>query len=178
LASLQGKKVVDIGCGYSPYSEESMFRACYNEGIEFYGVDPIIERSITFSPKNVLLARLTGATGSYDVNAPGLERAISANTNHLPFSDNTIDMILSCWFIPIWIDTEEELLADFSEIYRILKIGGTISLYPLPDWNSFTIKNPQLTLLLDKFEFSQRFIYEPFNLIYPPTNRLTLTKTS
>jgi SAM-dependent methyltransferase len=178
LASLQGKKVVDIGCGYSPYSKESMFRACYDNEIEFYGVDPVLTQSDTFRPSDVLLARLTGGTGKYDINAPGLGRAIPATANQLPFFDNTIDMILSCWFIPIWIDTEEELLADFSEIYRILKIGGTISLYPLPDWNSFTIKNPQLTLLLDKFEFSQRFIYEPFNLIYPPTNRLTLTKTS
>lgn len=178
LDSLQGKKVVDIGCGYSPYSEDSMFSVCYKNGIEFFGVDPVVNQSISFRPTDVLLAQLTGGTGKYDINAPGLKRAISASANNLPFSDNTIDMILSCWFIPIWIDTEEELLADFAEIYRVLKVGGTISLYPLPDWESLNIRNSQLTLLLEKFKFSQRFIFEPFDLMYPPTNRLTLTKTS
>ena len=178
LKNLKGKKVVDIGCGYSPYSKESMFSACYKNGIEFYGVDPAIKRVNTLRPIDVLLAQLTGGTCNYDINAPGLERAICADANQLPFSDNTIDMILSCWFIPIWIDTEDELLTDFSEIYRILKIGGTISLYPMPDWNSFSINNPQLRLLLDKFKFRQRFIFKPFDLMYPPTNSLTLTKTS
>ena len=170
--------MVDIGCGYSPYSKESMFSACYAHGIEFYGVDPVLGEGNAFRPSDVLLARLTGGTGTYDINAPGLERAISANANQLPFFDNTIDMILSCWFIPIWIDTEEELLADFAEIYRILKVGGTISLYPLPDWGSFAIYHPQLRLLFDRFKLNQQFIFEPFNLMYPPTNRLTLTKTN
>jgi len=177
LASLQGKKVLDIGCGYSPYSKESMFRACYDNGIEFYGVDRALKQSHAFRSSDVLLARLTGGTGKYDINSPGLERAISATANQLPFFDNTIDMILSCWFIPIWIDTEEELLAVFAEIYRILKVGGTISLYPLPDWDNFAIKLHQLRLLFDKFSFSQEFIFEPFDLMYPPMNRLTLTKT-
>ena len=168
--------MVDIGCGYSPYSQESMFRACYDNEIEFYGVDPVLKKSNAIKSSDILLARLTGGTAKYDINAPGLERAISANAKQLPFFDNTIDMILSCWFIPIWIDTEEELLAVFAEIYRILKVGGTISLYPLPDWDSFAINLPQLRILFDKFTFSQQFIFEPFDLIYPPTNRLTLTK--
>lgn len=170
--------MVDIGCGYSPYSDDSMFSACYNNGIEFYGVDPVIKQSKLFRPTDVLLAQLTGGTGAYNINAHGLERAICAKADRLPFSDSTIDVVLSCWFIPIWIDTEDELLADLAEIHRILKIGGTINLYPLPDWDSFTIKNPLLTLLLNKFKLNQRFIFESFDLMYPPTNRLTLTKIS
>lgn len=178
FASLKGKKVIDIGCGYSPYSEESMFRACHNEGIDFYGVDPVIRQNITFKAKDVLLTSLTGGTGHYDINAPGLERALSANADDLPFSDNTIDMVLSCWFIPIWIDTEEELFADLEELYRILKVGGTINLYPSPDCDSLTFNNQKVRSLLDKFNFSERFIFEPFDFMYPPTNQLILTKIS
>ena len=41
LASLEGKRIVDVGCGYTPFAEDSMFRVCHDAGIEFYGVDPL-----------------------------------------------------------------------------------------------------------------------------------------
>lgn len=176
LSNLQGKKLVDIGCGYTPYTEDSMFRACYDAGIEFYGVDPIIEDNITFSARDSVFTRLTGGTGRIDPAAPGLERAISATADKLPFADNEIDTILSCWLIPIWINKEEELLNIFTEFHRILKVGGHISLYPMPDWNSFRLKNRELKSLLKNFNFTQKFIYEPFNLLYPPTNQISFQK--
>jgi ubiquinone/menaquinone biosynthesis C-methylase UbiE len=176
LANLQGKKLVDIGCGYTPYSDDSMFRACYKAGIEFYGVDPIIEKNIRFKARDSIFTRLTGGSGRFDSNALGVERAISAMADDLPFADNEIDTILSCWLILIWINKEQELLKIFTEFHRILKVGGTINLYPLPDWNSFRFKNRELKALLNKFDFTQQFIYEPFNFQYPFANRLTFTK--
>ena len=176
LANLQGKKSVDIGCGYTPYTEDSMFRACYGAGIEFYGVDPIIEENITFKAGDSVFTRLTGGSGRFSPYVPGLDRAICAMADDLPFPDNEIDTILSCWLIPIWINKEEELLNIFTEFHRILKIGGTINLYPLPDWNSFQFKNRALKSLLKKFNFTQEFIYEPFNFLYPPTNQISFKK--
>jgi ubiquinone/menaquinone biosynthesis C-methylase UbiE len=176
LANLQGKKLVDIGCGYTPYAEDSMFRACYHAGIEFYGVDPVIEENITFKARDSVFTSLTGGSGRLDPDAPGLERAISAMAHELPFPDNEIDTILSCWLIPIWISKEEELLNIFTELHRILKVGGNIILYPLPDWNSFQFKSRALKSLLKKFSFNQEFIYEPFNFLYPPTNRISFKK--
>ncbi len=176
LAKLKGKKLVDVGCGYTPYAADSMFRACHDAGVDFYGVDPIIEEHITFNASDSVFTHLTGGDGLFDPNAPGLERAISATADVLPFSDNEIDIILSCWLILIWIDKEDELLNIFTEFHRILKVGGSINIYPLPDWNIFQFKNRKLKSLLKKFELSQHFIYEPFNLLYPPTNRLAFTK--
>ncbi|PKG95649.1 class I SAM-dependent methyltransferase [Paraglaciecola sp. MB-3u-78] len=176
LANLQGKKLLDIGCGYTPYSADSMFRACFDGGIEFYGIDPIIEENITFKARDSIFTRLTGGSGRFDSNAPGVERAISAMADDLPFGDNEVDTILSCWLIFIWINKEQELLKIFTEFHRILKVGGNINLYPLPDWNSFRFKNRELKSLLNKFDFTQQFIFEPFNFQYPPTNRLTFTK--
>jgi len=83
---------------------------------------------------------------------------------------------LSCWLILIWINQEEELLNIFTEFHRILKVGGTINLYPLPDWDSFQFKNGELKALLKRFNLTQEFIYEPFNLFYPPTNRISFEK--
>ncbi|MFT6085785.1 MAG: hypothetical protein ACI9UD_002083 [Glaciecola sp.] len=176
LATLQGKKLVDIGCGYTPYAEDSMFRACYDAGIEFYGVDPVIEENISFEAEDSVFTLLTGGSGRFDPHAPGVERAISARADNLPFADNEIDTILSCWLILIWINTEDELLNIFTEFHRTLKVGGNISIYPMPDWNSLQFKHRELKLLLNKFSFTQQFIYEPFNFLFPPTNQVSFKK--
>jgi len=153
-----------------------MFRACYDAGIEFYGVDPIIEENITFKARDSVFTRLTGGSGHLDPDAPGVERAICAMADDLPFPDNEIDTILCCWLILIWINEEEELLNIFTEFHRILKVGGNISIYPLPDWNSFQFKSEVLKSLLKKFNYTQEFIYEPFNFLYPPTNQISFKK--
>ena len=41
LKSLEGKRVIDVGCGYTPYSDDSMFQACGDAGIDFYGIEPL-----------------------------------------------------------------------------------------------------------------------------------------
>ncbi|MFT5691659.1 MAG: SAM-dependent methyltransferase [Oceanicoccus sp.] len=176
LESLQGKKLVDIGCGYTPYAPDSMFRACFDDGIEFYGVDPIIKKNMKFKPSDEFYTRLTGGSGKFNANAPGVERALSAMADDLPFDDEEIDMILSSWLILIWINEEPELLKIFSEFLRVLKPGGSFNLYPLPDWHSFRFKNQELKALLKQFDITQHFVYEGFNLQYPPSNRVTFTK--
>jgi SAM-dependent methyltransferase len=176
LASLQGKTVVDIGCGYTPFVPDSMFRACHDAGIPFYGVDPIIKKTMNFKASDAFYTRMTGGSGTLDANAPGVEKAISALADDLPFADDSVDVILSNWLILIWINEEVELLKIFSEFYRVLKAGGSFNLYPLPDWHSFQFKNPQLKALLRQFEINQHFVYAGFNLQYPSCNRVSFTK--
>ena len=68
LNSLQDKRVVDVGCGYTPYAEDSMFRACHDAGIEFYGVDPLVGTDIKFGFNERALARATGGSGYFSTN--------------------------------------------------------------------------------------------------------------
>ena len=53
LETLQGKKLVDIGCGYTPYAEDSMFRACY---LPFRGSGDIPSYCNTYrySPRSIV----------------------------------------------------------------------------------------------------------------------------
>ena len=46
LQDLTGKTVVDIGCGYTPFADDSMFQACHKAGIDFYGVDPLLAKTV------------------------------------------------------------------------------------------------------------------------------------
>ena len=38
LRELQGQCILDIGCGLTPYVSDSMFQACHNAGVDFYGI--------------------------------------------------------------------------------------------------------------------------------------------
>ena len=65
LRQLQGKRIVDVGCGYTPYARDSMFRACHDAGLDFYGVDPRIEpepdREICPSPTIIASGNMNAA---------------------------------------------------------------------------------------------------------------------
>ncbi len=111
LHSLKGKRVVDVGCGYTPYASDSMFRACHDAGIEFYGIDPLIGTDMKFGLKERMLARATGGRGIFNAEAPGLCRALSATAQELPFDDQSVDEILCSYLMFVWIE-DEELLAD------------------------------------------------------------------
>jgi SAM-dependent methyltransferase len=176
LASLKNHKILDVGCGYTPYVKDSMFRACHDAGIEFYGIDPKIEQNKQFNNIDVMVAGLTGGSGCFDADAPGLDKAIAARAENLPFENSSVDMILSCWLMLIWIDKEEDLFSIFTEFHRVLKWGGKVSIYPLPDWDSLRFESAELKAILDEFTYTQYFIYEPFNLLYPSANRVTFSK--
>lgn len=159
LADLQNKAIVDIGCGYTPYARDSMFRACHDAGIEFYGVDPLIDEHISFGIRDRALAIATGGSGKFSKRPPGLDRAISAQAQNMPFDDASVDDILCCFLLFVWINDETVLRDILKECLRILKPGGSLKLFPLQEWRLVNIHNSQLSLLLEQFSVEQTFIH-------------------
>ncbi len=157
LESLVGKRVIDIGCGLTPFTEDSMFQVCRRNGIDFYGVDPKLEKGFKFGIFDRLKSIATGAASMPRADMPGQEKAIAAFADNLPFNDKSVDIILSSWLLFAWIQDEDLLVKIFSEFDRILKPGGKISFYPTMHWNSIEAKYPRLGEKLGKYQKHQRF---------------------
>ncbi len=176
LQNLTGKRVVDVGCGYTPYAEDSMFRACHDAGIEFYGVDPLIGTDINFGLKERTLARATGGRGIFSAEAPGLSRALNATAQELPFDDQSVDEILCSYLMFVWIE-DEEILADIlEEFLRVLKDGGQVKLYPLHEWRTMRFKNRRLLKVLANFKIEQIFTHGGPDLRVMPSLLTRMTK--
>ena len=159
LQSLRGKTVVDIGCGYTPYSDDSMFSACQREGIEFYGVDPLIGGNIHFDFKDRLLARAFGSRGRFSLSPPGIDKAIAATAQDLPFADDSVDEILCSYLLFVWIEDQAILAQIFNEFYRVLKAGGVVKLYPLPEWHFTHLSDVTQRRIFEQFDIEQHFVH-------------------
>lgn len=176
LRGLQDKRIVDIGCGYTPYADDSMFRACHEAGIGFYGVDPLIGEDVAFGFKERLLVRATGGSGSFSHNPPGIEKALSTMAQELPFENDSVDEILCSFLLFVWI-TDESVLADvLSEFLRVLKPGGKAKLYPLYEWRFMRIKSEKLQKVLANFRLEQSFIHGHGDLRVMPSMLTQITK--
>ncbi len=177
LRQLQGKRVVDVGCGYTPFMRDSMFRACHDAGIAFYAVDPLLEEDMQFGLRQWLLARATGARGRFQRNAPGLSRALNARAQDLPFEDNSMDEILCSYLLFVWLKDEKLLAEVFAEFLRVLKPGGRVQLYPLHDWRNLSISDSALLTLLDSFTVEQCFVHGGLDPRIMPSMLTRLTKS-
>jgi SAM-dependent methyltransferase len=177
LKNLTGKRIVDVGCGYTPYAEDSMFRACHNAGIEFYGVDPLLGTDIKFGLKERMLARATGGRGIFNAEAPGLSMALNATAQELPFDDESVDEILCSYLMFVWIEDEEILAAILEEFLRVLKTAGQVKLYPLHEWRKLRFKNRRLLEVLTNFNIEQIFAHGGQDLRVMPSLLTRMTKT-
>ena len=176
LHSLRGKRIVDVGCGYTPYASDSMFRACHDAGVEFYGVDPLIGTDIKFGFKERALARATGGNADFNIEPPGLSKALPAGAQDLPFDDQSVDQILCSYLLFVWIEDEDVLADIFSEFLRVLKPGGLVKLYPLYEWRLLRFKNQRLKENLANFEIEQRFVHGGADLRVTPSMLTEMTK--
>jgi SAM-dependent methyltransferase len=176
LKSLQNKRVVDVGCGYTPYAEDSMFRACHDADIEFYGVDPLIGTDIKFGFKERAVARATGGSGHFSTHPPGLAKALSASAQELPFEDQSVDELLCSYLLFVWIEDEEVLADILDEFLRILKPGGLVKLYPLYEWRFMRLKNKRLKNVLVNFKIEQTFVHGGRDLRVTPSMLTEMTK--
>lgn len=158
LRRLRGKCIVDVGCGYTPYASDSMFRACHDAGVDFYGVDPLIKRDMVFSFRDRALARATGGRGRFSNRPPGVSRALSGTAQALPFDDESVDEILCSYLLFVWIEDEKALAEIFEEFHRVLKPGGVARLFPLHDWQQVQPAMPKLRKILAKFSVEQTFV--------------------
>ena len=158
LSQLQDKRIVDVGCGYTPYADDSMFSAAHEAGVEFYGVDPLIRTDIRFGFRERALARATGGSGRFRAEPPGVEKALCTTAQELPFNDQSVDEILCSYLLFVWIEDEPTLADIFEEFRRVLKSGGLVKIFPLHEWQRNRFENKRLNRVLQGFDIKQRFI--------------------
>lgn len=176
LSSLASKRVVDIGCGLTPFTEDSMFQVCRRSGVDFYGIDPKLADGFKFGLFDRLKSVATGATSMPRADMPGQEKAIAAFADNLPFADQSVDLILSCWLLFAWIQDETLLVRIFTEFDRVLVPRGHISLFPTMGWPSVERRYPSLAKLLASYQVSQRFLVGVNPSSMPPTFVTRLVK--
>ena len=158
LADLRGQRVVDVACGYTPYAPDSMFQACHAAGIEFYGVDPVLSDALAPGFGDRVLSKWTGGSGEFLSSPPGLERALTATAQSLPFEDGSVDEILCGFLLWGWIEDDLDLADIFREMSRVLAPGGVIRLFPLPQWRRLSTTHPALRYALGDFTITQHFV--------------------
>jgi ubiquinone/menaquinone biosynthesis C-methylase UbiE len=156
LRQLQGQRVLDIGCGLTPYVEDSMFQACRRAEVEFYGVDPKLEQGFTFGPFDRAMIRATGG-GRVNPLAPGLDRGVAATADDLPFDDESVDLVISCYLLFAWIEDESMLDSIFREFHRVLKPGGMVKIFPAPHFAVDQIRHSELRQLMQSFAVEEEF---------------------
>ena len=177
LRALVGKRIVDVGCGLTPYVSDSMFQICRKQGIEFYGVDPKFAAGFRVSPLDVAVIRAVGGRGRICPDASGLENCLGATADNLPFDDESVDTILSNFLLYAWIQSEDILENIYREFHRVLNDGGEVLIYPAPDLDLDRIRNNGLREVMNEFEITQQFSAGWLNLgKYPPAYVMTMRK--
>ena len=116
LKTLEGKRVIDVGCGLTPYVSDSMFQVCRKQGIDFFGVDPKFADGFRLRPLDVAKIRAVGGRGKISAQAPGLDKCVGAYADELPFDDGSIDLILSNFLLYAWIQDEAILANDIPRV--------------------------------------------------------------
>lgn len=99
--------VLDVGCGGG--RTVNKLAAIATQG-KVYGVD--------FSPASVAIATKTNAS----LIQAGRVQIQEASVSHLPFSENTFDLVTAVETHFWWPD----LPSDMREVFRVLKPGGTL----------------------------------------------------
>jgi len=177
LRTLEGKRVVDVGCGLTPYVSDSMFQICRKQGIDFFGVDPKFADGFRLRPLDVAKIRAVGGRGKISPRAPGLEKCVGAHADELPFDDGSIDLILSNFLLYAWIQDESILENIYREFHRVLNVGGEVRIYPAPELEVNRTRHAGLREVMEKFEITQRFTARWLNLAqYPPAYMMTMRK--
>ena len=176
LQELQGQCILDIGCGLTPYASDSMFQACYNAGVDFYGIDPKLAEGFKLGPFDRAKIMATGG-GKMNPDAPGLEKGIAAVADDLPFDDESVDLILSCYLLFAWIGDEDILESIFREFYRVLKPGAKVKIFPTPNYDAGTIRHPGLEQIMQGFDVEQEFFDSVLRRTqFPPAYLRTMRK--
>jgi SAM-dependent methyltransferase len=179
LGALAGKRVVDVGCGLTPYVSDSMFQVCRKRGVEFYGIDPKFSEGFKLNALDIAKIRAVGGRGKINPQAPGLEKCVGSSADDLPFDDGSIDLILSNFLLYAWIRDEEILENIYREFHRVLSDGGEVRVYPAPVLNVDKIRSAGLRGVMKQFDIRQQFFTSWLNPgKYPPAYVVTMIKKS
>lgn len=77
---------------------------------------------------------------SLDINAAALQEAaarpttnrlVVADAAHLPLRDESIDLAISTYGLPLWARNPDQLVRFFDECKRVIKVGGMLAIYPM-----------------------------------------------
>lgn len=109
-SALEGKVVLDLGCGYSDLEIDLRDRGVTSSVI---GVDG--------SPE----ALLTEDGNERDITL------IAANLTALPILDNSVDMVLATYSMPFYGRNRSDIKAFYKECQRVVKVGGILSIFPI-----------------------------------------------
>jgi SAM-dependent methyltransferase len=177
LRLLAGKRIVDVGCGLTPYVSDSMFQVCAHEGIDFFGVDPKFSEDFRLSPLDVAKIRAVGGRGKIRLRPSGLGKCFATSADELPFDDGSIDMILSNFLLYAWIRDEGVLENIYREFHRVLNHAGEVCIYPAPYLDVDRIRSPGLREAMKQFEIRRRFTGRLLNPgKYPPAYIMNMKK--
>lgn len=177
LSALEGQRIVDVGCGLTPYVSDSMFQVCRKAGIDFYGVDLKLAEGFKIGPREVAMIRAVGSRGRIHRYAVGLDKAIGAPADELPFEDESVDLVLSCFLLYAWIQNEDVLEKIYREFDRVLNPGGEVRIYPAPDLCINRIRHTGLQQVMGGFEIDKAFYARWSNPAqYPPAYTMILRK--
>lgn len=83
---------------------------------------------------------------------------MATTAQSLPFEDGRVDEILCGFLLWVWIEDEQVLVDIFREFLRVLKPGGAVKPFPLPQWRRLESRYPDLRNTLSAFTISQHFV--------------------
>lgn len=165
---LQDKIILDIGCGLTPFVKGSFFQRCHDHNIQCYGVDPKIAHFDYTWLDELAVWAMRGQR--IDRQAPGSERHIGAYAHDLPLQDQSVDLVLSSWFLFVWI-REQPLYDILQELHRVLKPGGQVRIAPTP----WLAEDPWRQWIPNGFDVEQQFHITPRIFHRPPAYTTVLT---
>lgn len=162
LRRLDGKTVLDLGCGMTPWNPNSLYARARSGSykIRVVGVDRKMDHGdFTFRDRVVSwiagLSRwpVSGANGSC---ASSRAYLVKARLEALPFKTHTADVALSCFgILPYLRSAPDDLWSTLSQVGKILSHNGVILLHPVSR-NSrrvlFDIRSPVGQLVQEQFQ--------------------------
>lgn len=121
--NLKGKKILDIGAGTRRFAlevEEGKIQA------EVFSLEPSLSL-----PKEKINSKIQEFIKKYPVSTGVKEKTVAGVGDQIPFKNETFDLCVSEYSLPMHASTQEQVKSFFEEISRITKVGGEIRLYPI-----------------------------------------------
>ncbi|MCP4604957.1 MAG: methyltransferase domain-containing protein [Proteobacteria bacterium] len=166
--------IIDIGVGFpSPYNLPNTTRRYKQGNIACFGLDPRFSQySKGFSRRTIVSENINTFKNHFlqllrreplFLIHPEQKNYVAGFVQHLPFADQSADLIVSSFCLPYWIWNENELLAAFHECTRVIKENKELRLFPLfsKDEIFFT----------DKTKFGQ-FVSRYYEFVFIENNKI------